>query len=228
MESIKLVKNLYHDENGIYALDTSNNKAHIFVRQGSLDSGCVIYSLVMLLILQKWFTRKDIKSKAPCTSNDFVDKFKKRFLYKLKGFCARGYNPRIVAQQLREINNDIAVEFYNTTNRKDKIESLELANIIIKHLSEGTPVMLRYYNISQQIAHAVLAIGLMKSESKVTFFCLDPSAPLRVYEFWNSIIESNIELNSSKLMVEGERVIIDGAMVINLCDCPLRSDSNPT
>lgn len=220
MKNISLVDNLHHDVNGLYALDGSGNRTKVFVRQGSLDGCCVIYNLVMLMILQKWFTYDELFSREKCMRDDLVDKFKAKYLYKLKGRCKGGFNPRTVAKNLRNMGDGrLQIEDYTTFDGKDKVTTPQLLDIISQRLGEGVPVMVAYYNISQQYSHTVLVIGLMKTESQTRLFCLDPSSGLSRCDMWNCIIDKNPN-GEDWLTIDNELVIIDGALIVNSGGCP--------
>lgn len=220
MENITLVDNLHHDEDGLFALDEDGNRTKVFVRQGSLDCCCVIYSLVMQMILQKWFTYDELVSREKCMRDELVDMFKAKYLYKLKGRCKGGFNFRTVAKNLRNMGKDqLRIEDFTTFDGKDKVTKPQLLDIITQRLGEGIPVMTMYYSITRQYAHAVLAFGLMKTASQTRLLCLDSASSLRLCDMWNCLIDTNPN-GMNRLVFDDDLVIINGALIVNSGGCP--------
>ena len=80
-----MVKNYYHDAEGIYAFNSQGDRSEIFLRQGELCNASATYSFMMMLILNQRLVKDDFAIRYESNGNNFVEKFRSAFLRSLIG-----------------------------------------------------------------------------------------------------------------------------------------------
>ena len=91
--SIRMVENLFVDENGIYALSKQKERTKVFLRQGNLDYSCLVYSFLMMLILKGRIVRGDLERHYDHKGDELVEMIRKNLIYNLNGVTIKqAYN----------------------------------------------------------------------------------------------------------------------------------------
>ena len=112
MEKITFIKNLHFGKDGLYSIDEFGETTMVFVRQGNLESACVVYSLVMMLLLLNFIKVEDLKNPGCRDDDGFVAKLKKQYIEGLKALCKDGYKLPSFARRL-EAGNPVQICYYN-------------------------------------------------------------------------------------------------------------------
>ena len=107
MEKITFIKNLHFGKEGLYSIDEFGETTMVFVRQGNLESACVVYSLVMMLLLLNFIKVEDLKNPGCRDDDGFVAKLKKQYIDGLKALCKYGYKLPSFARRLAKIGDGI-------------------------------------------------------------------------------------------------------------------------
>lgn len=186
-----MVKNFYHDDEGIYAFNSYGDRTSIFLIHGDLCNACSTYSFMMMLILNQKIVKDDLVVRYKSKGNEFVEKVRSTFLKSLLG------NGKIIEflisikNKLLKSQIDINVEVYTTIKgcKHNTISRYELATIIEHHLALNRPVQISCYVIGSQINHSLVIIGYNRVKSDVLlFYCLDPSSPLEKDQLSNCTV----------------------------------------
>lgn len=221
MESIKFIDNLFIDKNGLYALSSKGEKMKVCLRQGLLEGACVMYSLMMMLILCQKVTMEEITNDNIRKDNQFVKDLKRTFLFGKRGMYIRGNVWVKTIDKLRIIfNNKLAVEDYcifRCATGGNKVSKKSLADTIEHHLKNGHPVQIAYHD--EPYGHSVVAIGYMRKDTILRLFCIDPSLPIFVQDYWNEVIDIHICSEKSKDWSYANKcqILVCRAMFISEC-----------
>lgn len=187
----KFIKNLYFNGDKIQAIGRNGTLTDVFVSQGSLDSACYIYSLMMLLILHKKLDWKDLIDRKQSENNSFVKSIQNEFLDLLIGIWQGEEYFSYLSQRLNDICFEANLSYAYTLTR-EKVTTVsrhELHKIIKAQLDMREPVMMDYSR-KEGCGHAVVAIGYSKEKgNKLRLYCIDPGAPLGNMKVWNNIID---------------------------------------
>lgn len=228
----KFVDNLYYDGKYIRAKDRNGNPGKVFAKQGQLDGACVIYSLMMMLILQQKIDWKDLREKARESKDDFVKSIQKQFLnYGFKGGTRRGHRIGDVSKKLNLCFKSNLSEYYTIRKRRwNSITRQELHKKIRAQLDKRKPVMIGTRG-AKGPGHAVVAIGYkMESRKKMRLFCLAPSGITPYMQLWNNVIDVDYLYEECKLTDYdyhfGDLIIVDDILIINDPPLPFNPDSN--
>lgn len=227
MTDINFVKNIFLDEKGIYAFDSNWHKTRVFLRQGDLDSECVTYCFLMMLILNQKITMNDLFYKHEPKDDLFVNMIRKKFIYNLNGNAKGGTNFKSFNQKLARCNLDIDYKWHTCIYEiKGKTTSkANLDSTIEQYLTKGYPVQISYYNATYDFGHSVVVVGFTQIDpSNLRLYCLDPTNPMPTGQMWNETIDIfyNKDLDydnksNSCLIVENALAIIPKA---GLFECP--------
>ena len=90
MHRINIIDNVELGGDGLCAVGRMGYPTKIFIKQGSLDSACGVYSLMMVLIIHKMINREDLTYETCHDDPPYIKRLKKQFLYSLKGIDSRG------------------------------------------------------------------------------------------------------------------------------------------
>ena len=219
MEKITFIKNLHFGKDGLYSIDEFGETTKVFVRQGNLESACVVYSLVMMLLLLNFIKVEDLKNPGCRDDDGFVAKLKKQYIDGLKALCKDGYKLPSFARRLAKIGDGIInIEAYTSVKegKRNVVSSEKLHNIIEDTLEAGNPVQICYYNIELQHGHSVVVIGYSRTSEVLRLYCLDPSAPLPYCSYWNHIIDVNVKDKNHDWSYNAEcKIIVDEVLLIS-------------
>ena len=205
MEPIKFIKNLsFSNKNELIACGSNGRGDEIFMRQGDLDGACAIYSLMMMLIINRRINRKQLICRDSKPGYTSVKRLQDQFLGNLRGLYQAGYFFDALSNELKSSYRKVAtaVTFSTITDskpkRKDIVSKSEMHAKIRETLDAGFPVQIGYSYKKGNSGHSVVAVGYQEYDSGefLRLFCLDPSHEITPLSFWNNIIDIKLDYNS--------------------------------
>ncbi len=204
MNQIKFINNLSLSPDGELLSAGSNGRAtEVFMRQGDLDNACAVYSLMMLLIMNKKINRKDLSERGQQKGYTSVRRLQDKFLISLPGSYKEGYFFNDLRDKLSESFKRVATAESFTTiidKKRDDIVSIEELHEKIRNtLDAGNPVEIGFTRKGGKSAHAVVAIGYQEINNEhetLRLFCLDPGYALNKQSYWNTIIDIKHEVKA--------------------------------
>ena len=230
MNQIKFINNLSFSPKGVLISAGRNGRGlEIFMRQGDLDNACAVYSLMMLLIINKRINRKDLMERGQHKGYTSVRRLQDEFLVSLPGSYKDGYFFNDLRDKLGVSFKKVATAESFTTlsdkKRDDKVSKEELHEKIRETIDRGFPVEIGFTRKGGTSGHAVVAIGYQESNNKnetLSLFCLDPGYELNKQAFWNTIIDINLSENNKAIYqdynysdVNNEKCNVDEILIIN-------------
>lgn len=230
MNQIKFINNLSFSPKGeLISAGRNGRGLEIFMRQGDLDNACAVYSLMMLLIINKKINRKDLTERGQHKGYTSVRRLQDEFLVSLPGSYKDGYFFNDLRDKLGVSFKKVATAESFTTlsdkKRDDKVSKEELHEKIRETIDRGFPVEIGFTRKGGTSGHAVVAIGYQESNNKnetLSLFCLDPGYELNKQSFWNTIIDINLSENNKAIYqdynysdVNNEKCNVDEILIIN-------------
>ena len=214
--SIRMVENLFVDENGIYALSKQKERTKVFLRQGNLDYSCVVYSFLMMLILKGKIVRGDLERHYDHKGDELVEMIRKNLIYNLNGPAKGGMSAYDLAKKINKWNLGIQVEsFTSVKNYKDRaIPRKQLIDYIEQNVAQGNPVLICFYNLYDDYGHAVLAVGYSKLDETIMVYCIDPASSFMCCSLWNEFIEIRPNEEQDYIYSMRNEVIVHSATTI--------------
>lgn len=184
MANIYIIDDIRLNRYGLKTKDENGSWTDLHLSQGMLDGACVVYSTTMALLCLGYISSTDIDEKRDGRSSK--GKLLNRF-YNEQGLIRDGYSLRTMAQEIRELCDDLVVD------RVAKENAIYSAK---KYIEEGYPVILRLQNEEYNFDHAVLAIGTEyegegRDEKLLKLFCLDPGFENTLPSYWNCVIDTS-------------------------------------
>lgn len=200
MNTIHFIDNIHFDYGRLLSNAPSKLKAgEVFVRQGDLDGACAVYSLMMMLIINKKVTKGDLVKRDKNAGYTAKKRLQDKFLSGIIGLYRGGYYFDALAEDLKESFAKVATAStycVGYPDRDDVVLKDELHNKIMETIDAGKPVEIGFAFKGGNGGHAVVAIGYCQYKSRIQLFCLDPAYNLPQTSLWNTIIE--IETKSDK------------------------------
>lgn len=230
MDQIKFIKNLsFSLEGELVSAGSSGKRVEIFMRQGDLDCACAVYSLMMLLIMNRKINRKELSERGKQKGYTSVMRLQDEFLVSLPGSYKDGYFFNDLRDKLSASFKKVATaESYTTISdkkRDDIVSKEELHSKIRETIDAGFPVEIGFTRKGGSSGHAVVAIGYGGSNNDsdtLRLFCLDPGYELHKQSFWNTIIDINMNTKSRSTYqdynysdVNDEICNVDEILIIN-------------
>lgn len=213
MNEIHFIKNIHFDER--LASDDNRPKAcSAFLRQGDLDHGCAIYSLLMMLIINKKATRYDLECNKPTKGFPSIIRLKKEFLSDIPGVYKEGLFFTDIADRLASSYAKKATATSFTTDKNiagNLISKDELNGKIKETIDAGFPVQIGFTYKNTGGGHSVVAIGYAEYKTRMQLFCLDPGYDLPATSLWNSIVDMEQDTSTKA----------------RFTDCYLTNDNSP-
>lgn len=221
MNSPKIIKNLFFNGDKLQAIGRKGTFTDVFVRQGSLDGACCIYSMMMLLILHKKLDWHDLIDEQIHPNNSFVESVRDRFLEIFIGAWIGGHLFDELSERLNDecFKANLSKVFSLKRNKDTSVTRHELHRIIKAQLDKRQPVMLAYKK-NKGDSHAVVAIGYSKEKgNKLRLYCLDPSGTIGYLEFWNNIIDLDYFSLDDESITDynhrtGNKVLVNNVFII--------------
>lgn len=201
MESIKFIKDFWYDgpDSEVYCYARTRRASKLFIRQGDLDSSCAVYSLMMMLMIHRKVTYRELYSREEAQSLsdggfNSVMRLQDEFLRNLKGHyrseeCGFFFDELQIKLKScfnKEAKSHIIQCIGSKSNSAKKVE---LKESVIKRIDEGFPVEIGFTFDKGKGGHAVVAIGYTFHKNQLRLFCLDPGFNRQKTAFWNSIID---------------------------------------
>ncbi len=215
------IRNILFEGEHLRAIGRSGNATRVFAMQGNLDASCCIYSLMMMLILNKKLDWDDLIKREKEKENEFVHAIHQKFLKNLMGYYRGGHTMLDISNKLNECYNDKLSEFFTIRSGTRRTVSRKGLHKKIKaELDKREPVMLAYRKKNGD-GHAVVAIGYcMNGTEKMRLFCLDPSHQLSFLQIWNNVIDLDFLSEDNKALTDynyfvDDNVIVDEIITIN-------------
>lgn len=204
MNQIKFIKNLsFSPEGELVSVGSKGKAAEVFLRQGDLDCACAVYSLMMLLIMNRKINRRELSERGKIKGYTSVMRLQDEFLASLPGSYKDGYFFNDLRDKLSASFKKVATaESYTTISdkkRDDSVTKEELHDKIRETIEAGFPVEIGFSRKRGNSGHAVVAIGYGGSKNDsdtLRLFCLDPGYELHKQSFWNTIIDINLNPKS--------------------------------
>lgn len=230
MHRINIIDNVELGGDGLCAVGRMGYPTKIFIKQGSLDSACGVYSLMMVLIIHKMINREDLTYETCHDDPPYIKRLKKQFLYSLKGIDSRGSTLFELREKLLKVfDSQIPANVYMASNiNKEGIDTMILRSKIKGQLDAGLPVLLRYNLPNKNNGHAVVSIGYTMKDDMLRLYCLDPSVSLSWSSLWNNVIDVNMNKNDERCSdynhLTESKVDVNGILLIeenNDLDSPL-------
>ena len=220
MFTAKFIDNLYFNGANIRAKGKSGKLCKVFAKQGQLDGACVIYSLMMMLILEHKLDWEDLREKARNSKDDFAKSIQRQFLnYGLKGGTRRGHRMCDVSKKLNLCMRENLSEYYTCDKRTwHTVSRHELYEKIKTQLDLGKPVMIGSHGENGP-GHAVVAVGYSREGLKtMRLFCLDPSGFIPYMQLWNNVIDVDY-LAEDEMLTDydyhfEDKIIVDRILII--------------
>lgn len=179
MATIKIINSIELSSKGLRIHDAKNHYAEVFMRQGSLDGVCVVYSLVMCLLVQGYLIKKDTEVYNNADKRTAKGKMLANFMEN-NGFVRDGYSFCTLKKEIEQYcPNELNV------TRKLKTD----ADTIYNYLAKNIPVIINV--LWPDSGHTMLAVGaeLDGKNRPVKILCLDPDSDAPLNSYWNSYIE---------------------------------------
>lgn len=231
----KFIRNISFDGERLRAIGRSGKETSVFVGQGDLDGSCCIYSLMMLLILNKKLDKLDLIDKKRGIGDNFVYSIQHMFLEKFNGMCKGGHKMKDISNRLNIcFNAKLSESFTIKQGKRNTVLRPELHKMIKFHLDKGRPVMIGF-KMEKGFGHAAVAIGYkMQGKKKMSIFCLDPGRPLGYMQVWNNVIDLDYYQLFDYVYTDynyyaESKIIVDEILIINdppQEDLPFKQESN--
>ena len=186
---IKLIENLHFDEQLL--CNSFGKAARPFMRQGDLDGACAIYSLMMMLILNKKVKRSELESRGKGKGYTSSRRLQDEFLGSIPGLYKKGFHFGAIAEKLHSSYGKIANA---TVFDESSMDKAQLHEKIKEVLDGGKPVEVGFTFKGGTSGHAVVAVGYISYKTRIQLLCFDPAYELPCNAFWNSIIDIETDL----------------------------------
>jgi len=209
MTTIKLINNLHFDDR-LLCNGPTGKASELFIRQGDLDRACAVYSLMMMLIINKKIKRNDLERKDQKPGRTSLQRLQKQFLYDIVGIYRGGYFFDTLAGELKSsfASKAKAVSYNSFDNqREDFISKSDLHSTIRETLDSGFPVEIGFTCDNRVDGHAVVAIGYTIYKNRMQLFCLDPAEECPKTSFWNSIVDIELDNKTRKRFTDSYHTI---------------------
>lgn len=199
MYNIKLINNIVFDGEIVGAIGRLGDPTDVFLRQGTLDGACAVYSMMMMLMFHGMISREDIMYKTCRKDPPYIKRLKELFVKGIRGYYLGGYTFMELKDSLQKIMpQSISVEVDITEAIKGyNMKAEELHMNIKEHLDKGWPVQVGF-NKEEGGGHAVVAIGYTICYENLRLYCLDPARNLPLKNMWNNVIDLNTDYNESE------------------------------
>ncbi|MCB0501737.1 MAG: hypothetical protein KDD32_03580 [Bacteroidetes bacterium] len=185
MKTVKIIDNLYINENGVQSKLRNGKFQNVHFQQGTLDGACAVYSCLMILILIKAAKYSDISSDSENNDKRFSIERLKKELLDLKGMHRNGNH----FYHKKEDNlKEMLERSFSKLVRVEHVDH-DVVNRIRTEIEQNTPVLMSFSFSGG--AHALVGIGVEYDDNgkSTKILCLDPAYPSPKFTYWNSVVD---------------------------------------